>query len=812
MPTRKTISRLSEYGFHGLLLVALLVPVFPGVFLRGEVAVSANTLFARDPWRTNAPADLAPQNVNLETPRQVLAWYYLTTKAIRDGEWPLWNPYQFTGVPLVGAYQTAVFYPPRLVFLIAENLYIAITIFILFKLWLAGFIAYVCARGLSLQTSTARFFSIAYMLGGYMMMFCSYTTVDSMGWAPLLFLGIEYLLDSRWLRGYATCLVSSSMMVLAAGAQHTLTFSLLIGAYFLARLAGRRSAPLALRACTIAGAAGLSTLLVTAIQVLPFLETVSESYTVRESLLQWDTTDYNFTSSDAPVLWAPWYFGTYLHGNFWGRLNPIYLMMAYFGVPCWIGAALFLCTKGTARARVFCLLITVGVSLWMAFGGVGTGLIALLPGFSGVRLIYFLSFAAFALPLAAAISLQQWQDTPRSRTVRAPATVAGFILVVLCLHVVFNQPNLVSLNSTFNQQGSLVESMTLNGKSTVPLIPMENGLDAFVYWQIVWSVGLLAASLVCVIAVAKRKMSGPIGTRVLTCVLVIDLVFAWRGLQPASRIADVFPETTFFNNLQVKGHPHRINFNAIGVNGLPIPYDLEELQGYDAMVPRRFWDVYDADLTQPGHIALERIAAAPAQCFPAPEHGEAKVPDGFVIDEVRDGVIVATNTKALPRARLVAATEKCDSLEHVLQRIDTPGFDPANLALVEGDRAPSLTETSQDMRGSARILDWSWNRVVVETDAARPSALVLAEAYNPGWKALLDDESELDIFAVYHVFRGVAVPAGKHTIEFNYRPLSFRIGAILSVISSVGLAIAAMVLLRRYARPRLPTPAVPPSA
>jgi hypothetical protein len=41
------------------------------------------------------------------------------------------------------------------------------------------------------------------------------------------------------------------------------------------------------------------------------------------------------------------------------------------------------------------------------------------------------------------------------------------------------------------------------------------------------------------------------------------------------------------------------------------------------------------------------------------------------------------------------------------------------------------------------------------------------------------------------MLRGVAVPAGTHTVEFVYRPLSWRIGWIVSLLAAAGLAVAA---------------------
>jgi len=107
--------------------------------------------------------------------------------------------------------------------------------------------------------------------------------------------------------------------------------------------------------------------------------------------------------------------------------------------------------------------------------------------------------------------------------------------------------------------------------------------------------------------------------------------------------------------------------------------------------------------------------------------------------------------------------------------------------------------------GNASISHWGWNHVTVETDSASESVLVLAEAYRPGWEARIDGERGARIFPVYHMFRGVHLPSGHHTVEFAYRPLSFRLGAAVSTASLIALSICGVVLLfnRRPAKVRI---------
>jgi uncharacterized membrane protein YfhO len=82
----------------------------------------------------------------------------------------------------------------------------------------------------------------------------------------------------------------------------------------------------------------------------------------------------------------------------------------------------------------------------------------------------------------------------------------------------------------------------------------------------------------------------------------------------------------------------------------------------------------------------------------------------------------------------------------------------------------------------------SVNRVVLVTDLDAPGLLVLSEVYYPGWKAYVDGR-ETKVLRANYVMRAVALPRGKHIVEFRYDPLSFRIGAVITVLSFAGLLV-----------------------
>ncbi len=70
--------------------------------------------------------------------------------------------------------------------------------------------------------------------------------------------------------------------------------------------------------------------------------------------------------------------------------------------------------------------------------------------------------------------------------------------------------------------------------------------------------------------------------------------------------------------------------------------------------------------------------------------------------------------------------------------------------------------------------------------------LVIADAWHPGWKAILDPDTEaipLPIMPTDLFLRGLAVPPGDHEILLVFDPASFRLGGIISALSLFGLAL-----------------------
>jgi hypothetical protein len=94
------------------------------------------------------------------------------------------------------------------------------------------------------------------------------------------------------------------------------------------------------------------------------------------------------------------------------------------------------------------------------------------------------------------------------------------------------------------------------------------------------------------------------------------------------------------------------------------------------------------------------------------------------------------------------------------------------------------------------------DHITYQSNAANGQFAVFSEVYYPnGWKAFIDGK-ETPIVKVDYALRGLNIPAGDHTITFDFEPASYKLGNILNltagIISLIALVICAFIFFRRY--------------
>jgi hypothetical protein len=157
---------------------------------------------------------------------------------------------------------------------------------------------------------------------------------------------------------------------------------------------------------------------------------------------------------------------------------------------------------------------------------------------------------------------------------------------------------------------------------------------------------------------------------------------------------------------------------------------------------------------------------------------------------------------SLGAAWLVESPKQMGSAKEAFEAIGHE--DLGKYAIVEPS-APELKD-SYDTSGSIRLVEYAPNYLKYEYDSAEEALAVFSEIYyEDGWTAYIDGK-EADYFCVDYILRGMELPAGKHTIEWEFRAPNWGVATAITGIGSWLILIALIVvatapLSRKYLLP-----------
>lgn len=784
LPTQTTWSNpggwFREFAFHAALLLLVLAALFPRTFIRGETALPAALLFEVPPWNAHVPPDLPPfRNLPAIEAFILFNMYYEVSKAaIESGEWPLWNHLEFGGIPLLANYQSAVFYPPRLLHAILD-VPVATTLFILLKFWLCGMTMYGCARTFGLKRPSATFSSLGWMLSGYHMSWAYHAIPDISAWLPLLLIGVEFLLLGQTRRGFLLTTVAAVMLLLAGHPESAFTGGLAVGMYFFLRIAlGPGDVGRVRTTVLMAAGAWALALLVSSGQILPFLEYLTQSQTYMHRVV--DAASRHFMSAGLyPVLVVPRYFGSQADGAFWADDINVssFATMMYAGIPALLGVALLFSRGHTDRRRsqrIVALAAPAVIFFLLAFRIPGTNWLLDLPLLDSTWGSWFLVYPMMALPLLGAMGLEHWLAKPRRILEFAPI-LAATAMVSIAILIRFG--------------------------IDMRILEMQGRIDYVARQLLIAAAVTLVFLVVCLGAIVQRRSGWVVVT--LTVLLVADLLVAARGLVGTSPRAAVLMETRLIRRLQDISPPARISTMYAGIHtGLLQPFGIEEIWAYDGILPDRMW-TFLGNIGGSERDRLEPLTSTEWYLYqPAVESAQgARKLTGLTFVESVDGIDLYRSERAFPRAFLVGHVESAADPPGLFERLRDPAFDPRSTALVEVLPSPAVV-AERGNQGTAEIVQRTSTTVSVEVKANADSVLVITDAYYPGWRAYLNGQL-IAVFPAYHAFRGVHVPRGTHRVEFRYEPTSFRIGMVISSTAlSGGLLLTLWTVYRRRLRVR----------
>ncbi|MCS7060784.1 MAG: oligosaccharide flippase family protein [Anaerolineae bacterium] len=356
-----------------------------------------------------------------------------------------------------------------------------------------------------------------------------------------------------------------------------------------------------------------------------------------------------------------------------------------------------------------------------------------------------------------------------------------------------------------------------------------------------------------------RRHAGRIGWAALAIgLLVIDVNTAWAGFNPAvdpalfnvtpPAIAFFKQDTSLYRVTTYDPHGTKL-LNA----NIPWLHSIQDVRGYDSIIPKRYTD-YMSLIEPQGELLYNRIAPLTrAQSLESPlldllnvkyivtqetlaTPGLRLVYDGSAQG---DPTRIYENTRALPRAFTLPITSSL--LTHnFAEAVQT--YDPRHYALIDADcgiQDVGCVVPYPGQHGPATITVYKNNEVWVDVQVDRPSWLILADSYFPGWRAFIRplgesdaEEREIVIVPANGNFRAVRLeptsaeavgaqssvsdrseaPApglskarptlasdstagtpSAYTVRFKYSPTSFQIGLFATFVALATLLFMSVV-------------------
>jgi hypothetical protein len=114
--------------------------------------------------------------------------------------------------------------------------------------------------------------------------------------------------------------------------------------------------------------------------------------------------------------------------------------------------------------------------------------------------------------------------------------------------------------------------------------------------------------------------------------------------------------------------------------------------------------------------------------------------------------------------------------------VNLPKIDTKTQAIVEKEYADFVAPNSTiDSSASVKLTSYHPEKLEYSYSAETDNNVAFSEVfYDKGWNAFIDNQP-VDHFRLNYILRGLKVPAGKHSIRFEYNPKTFQTGSILAM-------------------------------
>ena len=752
MSRRLSLNAIFPYALVVLFPLIILGPVL----LSGRVLLPATILRDLAPWHIPGSPIVPWQPFMFDGIAQFYPWRLFASVTERAGYLPLWNPYQFCGTPFLANSQSAVLYPPNIIFRIMP-VADAFGASAWFHMAATGVFQYIfLRRSIGVNRLSALLGAATWQLSLWQITWLALPTFLCVStWLPLALLLVDKTLQTRDSRSACALGLALGLMVLAGHPQISLYCFLLIIAYAIFRIRELFGVSinlfdtlrLAFVTITTGGLIGIA-------QLLPSVELSRLSHRAVHGAIT--GADYQrYISTAVPLrhlilLFIPWFYGSPADGTYWS--HPDYPEnVSYVGLVTLIlaSAAVITLWRKSPAVRFFAI---AGITcLVIAFGSPLNGILFFgIPGFASTaapgRILVLWTLCASAL---AALGLNETMRHAPKDLWRL-LTKSAIPSIIVCSAALIYA---IIWTNSIAPQGFL--EARLGEQSPIWPVPAAIALSFAAAAWFAYRGSLPARSL----------------GAVFLLMTLLDLAAVDIGYNAGAKPTDAYPITPLISYLKLHARHERIMPlnstwsldpthppHAILPPNTGMVYGLFDTQGYDSLFPGQYLEFakeVNADGKNPApqengnivfvHGTTSDAALALAVRYIIVNGTPSLVPSNMHELLVDNGATLYENTAARPR------------------------FDPAWLA--------PRVDGSQGLQNTSR----SPSRVTLSfSSPATPSKLIVRDQYFPGWRADVSGRP-VKIEQTPYIFRSVLIPAGgqansRSTLSMKYEPTSILVG------------------------------------
>ncbi len=299
---------------------------------------------------------------------------------------------------------------------------------------------------------------------------------------------------------------------------------------------------------------------------------------------------------------------------------------------------------------------------------------------------------------------------------------------------------------------------------------------------------IMAASVALIDLLLRKKISPIVATVALIVILLYDLISVdkrylnYDDFKEKEEVADAFTPTAA--DLQILKDPDHANFRVFHQSGSftnesITSYHHNSIGGYHPAKLALYQDLIENQIGKGNMSVLNMLNTK------------------YFIGQDETGKTMAQqNPGAFGPCWLVKGIKFVNSANNEMLALDSTNL--RDIAVVNEIYKGSIKQLPiVDSTASIKISERQNDKITYAFNAATPQFAVLSEIYyNRGWNAYIDGQ-KADYVKTNYALRGIALPAGKHNVEFRFEPRAYITGNTISFwcIILIYLVIAATLFL-----------------